>query len=616
LCEAVTGLAGPACAGQACLEQLERENLFTTSLDGRREWFRYQHLFQQFLLNRLERHASAAEIAGLHARASAWYAANGNVEDAISHALKAGDEEAVVRLIEAHRHPAMNQEHWQQLERWLRLIPRRLINQHPQLLLSEAWILQRQWRLADLPPYLARIEALMEQAPAPEPAASLLCGEVDALHCLVSYLALDGESAYTFARHSLQALPLDYSSVRGVAWMYYAGGLQAMGDVKAAYNALDTALKEDRFHGNAFPARVLIALCMLNWMTGDLGSLGQVADRYLKLAGERNLAESIGWARYFRACAAYQANDLASAEVDFAAVVEQRYLAHGFPFSQSAVGLASIWLARGAPGQARAVIESVLEYGLETGNTRVLAEVRAFQAYLALAEGRRAEAQRWVDSVDRRAPLAPMTTFTSWNFYLARILLDQRTPASLAEAAEVLARLHDFVETTPNTRFKIEVLALQALLDDALGHQGAASATLQEAVALARPGGVQRVFLDLGPGMASLLGRLSPQGADSTFVARLLRGFPPPEPHALPPAPASQARLIEPLTDRELEVLALLVQRLSAKEIAERLVISDRTVKRHTANIYQKLGVNSRRQAAAQATALNLPIPISPRIPQ
>ncbi len=608
LCESVAGLSDGQ--GQTFLEQIEQANLFLVALDEERRWYRYHDLFRQLLRGRLERREHARQIAELHSRASAWFAEHGFLEDAIMHALAAGDEEAAVQIVEAHRHGAMNQERWQQLEHWRRLLPRRLVDERLELLLAEAWILVKQWRFTDIPPYLSRIETLIEAVPPSEPSALRWSGELDALRSLVCYYALDGERSFFFANRALQTLPVSCSSVRGHAWMYYGGGLQAMGDIEGARKAFYQGLKEDALHGNSFPSRLLTALCVLNWITGDLAGLNQVANHFLRLAEERNLVESRGWARYFRGCAAYQSNDLAAAANEFGAVVELRYLAHGLPFSHSVFGLASVYLAQGAADQARALVESLLEYGLEMNATRILTDARSFWAWLALQQGRKAEAYRWAEAIDRNASLPPLVTFYASIFTLADVLLDVGTARSLREASDLLARLRSHVARQCNTRYMIEVLALQALVDDALGDQPAALLALRQAVTLAEPGGIVRVFVDLGPKMARLLTRLPEQDA-AAFVAQVLQAFPAAgvqgagSSHPAPASP-SQAGMIEPLTLREQEVLELLAQRLSAKEIGQRLFISDRTVKRHLANIYEKLGAHSRREAVALALALGM----------
>jgi LuxR family maltose regulon positive regulatory protein len=210
-----------------------------------------------------------------------------------------------------------------------------------------------------------------------------------------------------------------------------------------------------------------------------------------------------------------------------------------------------------------------------------------------------------------------MPHFYAPDFTLAEILLAQRTPASLEEAARLLARLHEVVQATHNTRFLIEALALQALLYDARHERSAAMEALAQAVALAEPGGVIRVFVDLGPRMAALLHQLAAQRTQPEFIARLLAAFPPAR---SPTSTLRQPDLIEPLSERELEVLALLARRLTNKEIARALSISPMTVKRHSSNIYQKLAVGGRREAVTRASALGLmsesPLPHLPMPPE
>ena len=292
--------------------------------------------------------------------------------------------------------------------------------------------------------------------------------------------------------------------------------------------------------------------------------------------------------------------------------------AHGFAFLHGAFGLASTHQAQGLVEPARAAAATAVKYALEMNNPAMLADARAFEAHLALLQGREGEAARWAAQADRNIRTAPMPLFYVPDFTLVEILLAQGTPASLEEAARLLARLHEVVQATHNTRFLIEALALQALLHDARRERSAALDALEQAIALAEPGGVIRVFVDLGPRMAALLRQLAAQGVGpADFIATLLAAFP----AARDPAPAlRQSSLIEPLSERELEVLALLAQRLTNKEIARALSISPMTVKRHSSNIYQKLAVGGRREAVAKAAALGLvsavPYPHLPMPPE
>jgi LuxR family transcriptional regulator, maltose regulon positive regulatory protein len=361
----------------------------------------------------------------------------------------------------------------------------------------------------------------------------------------------------------------------------------------------------------------LTPFCFIYWAAADLPHLLQTADHLLVLTRERYLPESLDWAQYFRGCAHYQRNDLETAARDFAAVVSEHTAAHGFTFLHSTFGLASTHQAQGLIELARAAAATAVKYALEMNSPAMLADARTFEAHLALLQGREGEAFRWAKQADRNIRAAPMPHFYVPDFTLVEVLLAQGTPASLEEAARLLVRLHEVVQTIHNTRFLIETLALQALVHDARHERSAALDALAQTVALAEPGGVIRVFVDLGPRMAALLYQLAAQQPHPEFIAGILAAFP----ATRGPAPAPrQSSLIEPLSERELEVLALLALRLSNKEIAQALSISPMTVKRHSSNIYQKLAVEGRREAVAKAAALGFvsaaPYPHLPMPPE
>ena len=213
LCDAVVGTSLPVWDGSAYLEWLARENVFTFSLDPQGNWYRYHHLFQTLLRKRLERQHSREEIGELHARAGAWLAQTGLVEEAIEHLLAGAEELAAVRLVEAYRHQLMNREQWRQLEHWLSLLPRHLIDTHPELLMLEAWILQKQWRSLDLAGHLDRVESLVSQTTLPESDCTRLYGEIEALRSHLLYYHLDGNGAVACAERALQLAPLECSFV-------------------------------------------------------------------------------------------------------------------------------------------------------------------------------------------------------------------------------------------------------------------------------------------------------------------------------------------------------------------------------------------------------------------
>jgi LuxR family maltose regulon positive regulatory protein len=469
--------------------------------------------------------------------------------------------------------------------------------------LAEAWLLHHQASLADVAPRLERAGALLEQMPPAVETRSYLQGEIDALTSQLVYWTTDAERTIVLARRALAASPPQHFYVRALAWMFAASGLQMRGDSGHGIEALHAALSEEGSRNESYAARLLLPLGLIYWMAADLPHLLETAERLLKLARTHDLPESLTWANYFRGCAHYQQDNLVAAKADFGAVVAEHQFAHAIASLYSTLGLASVCQALDLAQQARATIDSVVEYAQEMNNPPRLADAWGFAAHLALLQGRGQEAAAWAAQADRNIRTMPMPLFFAAPFALVEILLAQGTPESLQEASRLLARLHESVQSTHNTRFLIETLALQALLYDARRERSAALEALKQAVALAEPGGVIRVFVDLGPRMAALLHSLAAGQVSPEFVARLLDAFS--AARLAEPAPR-QAGLIEPLSERELEVLALLAKRLSNKEIAHELSISPMTVKRHTVNIYQKLLVQGRREAVARATALGI----------
>ena len=197
---------------------------------------------------------------------------------------------------------------------------------------------------------------------------------------------------------------------------------------------------------------------------------------------------------------------------------------------------------------------------------------------------------------------------------LTRVLLacyqSDRADHSLREAVGLLERLLDAAEAGGRTGRVIEILVLQVLAHQLQDDIPAALVPLQRALMLAEPEGYVRIFVDEGPSMAQLLRQAAIRRIMPTYTARLLAAFEAKQlPYAgkspLPISPASQP-LIEPLSERELEVLRLLGTDLSGPEIARKLMVSLNTMNTHTKNIYSKLGVNNRRAAVRRAEEIEL----------
>jgi LuxR family maltose regulon positive regulatory protein len=398
------------------------------------------------------------------------------------------------------------------------------------------------------------------------------------------------------------------------AFINQAGAHQMLGDRDKALATIEGTMSDPDLGSGISQGYFRASPCFIYWLEADLPAMLQTAARSLKIPEDCQIPRAMAHGLYFLGIAHYHLNELDAAEEKLAVAVRDRYSQHTWNFVHSAFALALIYLARGRKDEANQVGKSVVSYALETNNSVVLQVARAFQAELALRQGYLAVASHWAAQFDAK-PFLPMYRFYVPQLTLVRVLLAQDTTDSLEHAADLLKQLYDFVVSTHNTRFQIDVLALQALLYDTRGEGPAALESLIKALTLAEPGGFIRLFVDLGSRMAELLKQLIQQNVAIEYIKRILDAFNADEHRAMQaesdhptaqPQPSSTQPLVEALTNRELEILELLAQRLQNKEIAARLFISPETVKKHLSNIYWKLNISSRRQAVDKAMALGI----------
>jgi LuxR family maltose regulon positive regulatory protein len=302
----------------------------------------------------------------------------------------------------------------------------------------------------------------------------------------------------------------------------------------------------------------------------------------------------------------YQRNELAAAEQSFRAVADMSAAAHPKALVDGHVGLVLTALARGCPDEARAAVAALRQRLIERELLPLTSLAESLEQRVALA----AEPGSSLDwRPDARSAAVPGDFWELPVLTQARTLLAAGSPDDLAQAAELLAHSRSQALARSSVRRLIHIGALQALVLAAQGDEAAALAELQEAVERAAPGGALRLLVDCGPALIGLLQQLQAGGVAPRYIQKLLAAFD--EPATVPVAPSSQPDAAasavrqevaaELLTNREIDVLILLAERLPDKEIADRLVLSPLTIKKHTQRIYRKLGVDNRRAAAAEA---------------
>jgi LuxR family maltose regulon positive regulatory protein len=335
-----------------------------------------------------------------------------------------------------------------------------------------------------------------------------------------------------------------------------------------------------------------------------------MAQAMLDHATSSRLQQAEGYAYYFLGVIHYCWNELDAARQHFEELVVKRFSVNTQAARNGMIGLARVHVAITEVSEAWSVMELLSQFDLERlgqdGD-----DARSLRAQVEYLLGDSESGYRWADSYT--VPVVGRSLLWLQDPHLAKahILLARGTGADVQAALDILDVLAEFAQHTYNVRVQIAVLALRALALRMQGKATAAVAALQQAVELARPGGVIRVFIDLGPNMRDMLLCLAEQGFAVETVRRILAVFPGRQAKIASGDTGSRsrafnARFVEPLTDRELDVLALLRERLSNKEIAQTLVLSPATVKRYTVNVYQKLGVNKRWDAVVTAEALGI----------
>jgi LuxR family maltose regulon positive regulatory protein len=587
-----------ATAGEGQMEWLVATNLFLVPLDDEGKWYRFHHLFLQLLRQQAAKLLDGQAVAALHTCAAEWFAQEGMLDDALAHAFFIPSEEHALAIVERQRVAVLNQEDWPRMRRWLELFSPAFFEHAPALWIVKANVLLNQFRLVELNALLDRLEG-----------HPTYTHEVATIRSQIYFWRGDADRARELARTALATLPPDNVHMYGNALIMLGLGLQISGAQDEGFARLMAELSTTAPQHVVVKTRVLLALTAMHWAAGNLEYASRYAHRMLDL-GERNHLPAIrAWAHYYQGCVHYWRNELDAAEREFAAIVSQPLGAHTMVVIHGHFGLALTYVAQGRPDNAQDTLDAVLALVTEGGMLGALKLVEAFVARLALLRGNLSAARAWAKQCGEMQERLPLYFLESPALILAKICLASGG-AELQRAAELLSYMHDFVVATHSSLRLIDVLAHEALLHKACGRPQAAQDTLGQALALAEPSGVVRPFVDLGSDMAALLHEAGKQGPSAPYARQLLAAFPHGGQGALARSTAAQgspaALAMDPLTDRELEVLALLAQRLSNKEIADILVVAPVTVKSHMRNLFGKLQVSGRREAVERARALGL----------
>jgi LuxR family maltose regulon positive regulatory protein len=600
LCDAV--LLDSSASGQKTLEYLERANLFVVPLDDERHWFRYHHLFSDLLRQRIQQSKSSGnEEGGLteyHIRASQWYEDNGLDLEAFQHAAAANDIERAERLIEGDGIPLHFQGAVAAIMDWLASLPKTIMDSRPSLSVRYATLSLVAGQTTGLEEKLQMAEAAIQGIPSAatgmDDKTRNLIGQIASARARLAVSKYQIETIFVQARRALEYLPHDSLVSRFRASWSLAYAHHFRGERTAAARVCAEALSIAEASGNILDAIIATLLMgQIQQLENQLHPAFETFRRCLRLLGDNYPPPSTGEAYRGLATIYYEWNNLDAAEHygQWSLQLLRQYDRIIDRFIISEVFLARLKLARGDVAGAATMLAETEQSVRQNNFVHRIPEVAAAQVLVLLRKGDLVAAAQLAKT--HELPLSQ-----------ARVHLAQGDPSA---ALAVLKPFRRQMEAKDWQDERLKAMVLQAVALHTKGEKDQAVQVLGEALALAETGGFIRIFVDEGLPMAQLLSEAAAYGMMPDYIGKLLTVFETEKQKSedkpdLPPAKL----LIEPLSQRELEVLQLIAQGLSNHEICERLFLALDTVKGHNRKIFDKLQVHSRTKAVARAHELGL----------
>jgi LuxR family maltose regulon positive regulatory protein len=603
LCDAITGRQD----SRAVLNMLERANLFILPLDNRREWFRYHHLFGELLQKRLRETLPIDEIANLHRAASAWYETQGNIPAAIRHARSIPDDRRILQLLEKNAGRFFVAGELPQLFELARLVPPDLRKDSPSLCIAASWAGLASNHHAEISAWLNAIEAhfgLPAGAAIDDPTldppcrAALLEVLVIRLQLPTSRTPAEQRAHILAVRDQLNNLPPEQlcllNHVKNLKPVIaFNLGLQAeeAGDLSLAAQALSQTIALARQTSNSNLFHLAAGhLANIQFAQGQLHAACKIHEQALSEAKDlgQTISPYVALSYAGLGTLNYEWNDLAAAESHFnEGLVYARLWNQWESLIPLALGRARL-KQRAGQTQAALIILDEMHSPPLVGMDLPL---RAYAARLRDPDS----ASAWLAATITESMLEPSPANETYLLDIARLL------AFLHRSEEALAlieKIIQFAQSGGRTNMLIRAQVAQALVGDLPD-------ALIKALQLGEPEGYTSTFVDEGEPMRNLLNHLLKQSRLaprlSEYVERLLSAF-----EAAPHKPKQAGELVEPLSEREVEVLRYMAEGLSNPEIAKRLYLSPNTLKAHAQNIFMKLDVHNRLQAVSKAKDLGL----------
>jgi len=583
------------------IHELAEGNLFSIALDAHGKWFRYHHLFQQLLHNELTKRMSTQEIAELHNSAAQWFITQGLIDEAIEHYLMASNTIAAAEVIEqTYWYTKEDKYSWHNLEKWLSMLPSEIKEQRPYILLSQIWIMHVLYQINKAPPLVKKFEQMAIEKHLDE----TCMGALKFFQGMLHYWSGRGKEALTLHLEAKKILPEICPRLAAINEVYISMTSHMANRAEFALALCNKSMKEYNSQNIILYSRLFFARAVLHMLSAQLLPAIQDAKKVNTLLAQPDAVIIEGWGNYIQASAHFKLNNLTLAEEHFTLALKQKYTIHRRVAIDSMIGLALTQQITKNADAAKKTINELLQFIVDIEQPEHLSAALSGQVRLALAQGDITLAKEWLKSFNETPPAASMLFWLDNPLITKiRVLIALDSPEALQQAATILDSLLQETEDLHNSCQIIHIITLQVLILDKQGHSTAAHTALERLIALTEPGQWLQPFIEAGQPMVKILQSHINQ-TDSTDYTKLLLEQCQSMIIAISTAKNKSSSSHsnnwqgEALTNRELDILELLIQHMQNKEMAAQLSVSPETIKTHLKHLYQKLGVNSRRAAA------------------
>ncbi|MEM7133691.1 MAG: LuxR C-terminal-related transcriptional regulator [Chloroflexota bacterium] len=596
---------------QEMLESLEQSNLFITRLDDERHWYRYHHLFAEFLRKRLYDFLPHEECQALYREAAIWCDVQGHDNEAIHYALQSGDETLVLTLAEKYILLSTRQGEMHRALGWLEAIEDAGIELSLLLQIRSAWALLFSSQIEKL---MVQLAALESRPSSSKEEARRIAGNLSAIHGWLAIFRGDIDRSAKLTAEALERLPVTDLAARGTSFLNLGNANLLLGKLQGAIEGFTGALTTSQQSGALITES--FARTYLTRTLFHQGKLHAAEEGYRRIidqvnAQRQNYSQVAGvayWGLSELLLERHQLDEAADSVEHAIELFEQ--MRNSAMLILTLPTKARIQIALGNVEMARDALQNWDKVTLLMGRTQAPESHHALRTYIDLHSGNKAAAYRWAAAQtppEQTRLDQPVWRLDSYQSYLALCAIwSVESPNQAKRALALLAQTKETAQHNGFFGIALQALIHQAVAWQTLDDQESALAYLEEALVKAEPAGYLYSFVSIGAPMQRLLSHVSQRDVSAPFVEKLFVAFAPYKPIQSTRVTSLQQPLIEPLSERELEVLALLADGCSNAQIAEKLIITVGTTKRHVSNIFGKLGVGSRTQAIALSRELGL----------